>query len=60
MFYQYYRFVCWFDDVTAHVILYPRLCNYVMWLFDRLPADKQAWENVYWRSDADSDSEAEQ
>ena len=58
MFYQYYRFVCWFDDVTGHVILYPHLCNYVYWLFGKLPADKQAWENTYWRGNEDSDSEA--
>ena len=54
MFYQYYRFICWFDDITKHVLFYPKLCEYVVSLFERFPADKQAWENTYWNSDTEA------
>ena len=47
MLYLYYRLLTWLDELINHG-LHPRLCRYVVDLFDKLPADKQAWENNYW------------
>jgi hypothetical protein len=46
LFYQYVRFVAQLDHLIDRWT--PLLCEYTESLFDRLPADKQAWEQAWW------------
>ncbi len=46
MFYLYYRFITWFDHIIDRWT--PIMCEYAISLFEKLPADKQEWENEWW------------